>query len=201
MKRILLITALACLPLGAMELDTEGVGRDLNGWQAEGVAWYGTDGLSFRASKPVLRQLEGGAVEITMKVEEVKRRTSVYLANVRVVASPDGLVLAASVSGEVDGASFESGEVTRPEPATVAEPTEGEEASGEVDVTPVNAEKQMRDDLDQMLDSAIARALEAGEQPRRDLASRVFSVRAGETSSLVMGTSVAVRSLFRRVGP
>lgn len=197
MKRLLMISALACLPLAAVELDTAGVGRDLNGWQEGEVARYGIDGLDFRASKPVIRLLENGVVEISMKLEEMQRNAPVYVANLRVVASPDGLVLAAAVTGDVDGARFDSGEVTRPEPATVAEPAEGEE----VDVTPVDAEQQMADELGQALDSAIARARESGKQPRRDLASRLFSSKAGETPSLVKATAVAMRSLFRRVGP
>ena len=193
MKRYLMTLALGCLPLAAVELDTAAVGRDLNGWNDQKLAWFGTDGLSFRASTPEVRPLENGAVEILMKVEEVAKRVSVYAAEVRLVVSSDGLVRAAQISGKVDGVDFTSGEVTRPEVAVAAE---GEA----VDVTPVNAEAEMQAELAQAQDSAIEQARKGKVQARRDVAARFFGSKAGESASLTKATGIVVKSLFRRVG-
>lgn len=198
MKNILICSLLSCLPLPAVELDVSAVGRDLNGWNENEVAWFGTDGLSFRATPPELRSLGEGTVEITMRLEEVAKRVSVYKAELRMVVTGDGLVRAASVVGEVDGAPFSSGEVTRPEPATVA--SEGEE--GEVvDVTPINAEVEMQEELSQLLDSVIEKARSDKSAVRRDVASRLFGSDAGASTSLSKATGLAFRTLFRRVGP
>jgi hypothetical protein len=196
MKRYLMTLALGCLPLAAVELDTAAVGRDLNGWNDQKVAWFGTDGLSFRANTPEVRPLENGAVEILMKVEEVAKRVSVYTAEVRLVVSSDGLVRAAQISGKVDGVDFTSGEVTRPEVAVTSAPAEGEA----VDVTPVNAEAEMQSELAQVLDSAIEQARKGKMQARRDVAARFFGSKAGESASLSKATGIVVKSLFRRVG-
>ena len=198
MKNILICSLISCLPLAAVELNTPAVGSDLNGWNENGVAWFGTDGLSFRATPPVLRSLGEGTVEITMRLEEVAKRVSVYKAELRMVVTGDGLVRAASVVGEVDGAPFSSGEVTRPEPATVS--SEGEEGEA-VDVTPVNAEAEMQSELSQLLDSAIEKARSDKNAVRRDVASRFFGSDAGASASLAKATGLVFRSLFRRVGP
>lgn len=194
-----MILAMGCLSLEAVELDTPAVGRDLNGWQEGDVAWFGTDGLTFRASMPTTRSLENGAVEIVMKVEEIAKKTSVYTANVRVVASQDGLVLAASVEGRVDGADFKSGEVTLPEAAVVAEAEEAAEGEA-VEVTPGDAEREMTIELSQSLDSAIERVRTGGKQVKRDVASRFFGAKAGDSASLTKATELVVKSLFSRVG-
>ena len=196
MKNILIYSLISCLPLAAVELNTPAVGSDLNGWNEDGVAWFGTDGLSFRATPPVLRSLGEGTVEITMRLEEVAKRVSVYTAEVRLVVSSDGLVRAAQISGKVDGVDFTSGEVTRPEVAVTSAPAEGEA----VDVTPVNAEAEMQSELAQVLDSAIEQARKGKMQARRDVAARFFGSKAGESASLSKATGIVVKSLFRRVG-
>ncbi|MFC7339325.1 hypothetical protein ACFQY0_19185 [Haloferula chungangensis] len=190
MKHYFTILMLGALPLAAAELDMSGVGRDLNGWNEDQLAWYGIDGLSFRASTPVLRSLEGGTLEITMKLEQVVKRVSVYTAEIRVVVTSDGLVRAAEISGEVDGAPFDTGEVTRPEMAVAAP-----------DAVPVSAEAEMREQLSQSLDSAIVRARTSGKQARKDVTARFFGADAGESGTLTKATDVAVKSLFRRVHP
>jgi hypothetical protein len=197
MKKILILSMMSCLPLAAVELDTAAVGHDLNGWNENKVAWFGTDGLRFCATQPVVHSLEEGTVEITMRLEQVAKRVSVYKAELRMVVTRDGLVRAASVVGEVDGAPFSSGEVTRPESAVVANGEEGEA----MDLTPVNAEKEMQQELSQLLDSAIEKARSDGASVRRDMAARFFGSDAGESASLSKATDLVFRSLFRRVGP
>ncbi|MGB6223643.1 hypothetical protein [Haloferula sp.] len=197
MKRYLMILVVSCLPLKAVELDTVAIGRDLNGWQAGDVAWFGTDGLSFRAYKPGMRSLENGTVEIVMKVEQVQKRVAVYSADVRMVVSDDGLVRIVEIDGKVDGVEFFGGEVLRPEPATVGSEEEGQA----VDVTPVNAEQEMKQESAQLLDSAIEKARSGNKVVLRDFSSRYFTTKAGETAALAKATGLVVNSLFRRVRP
>lgn len=196
MKRYLITLTLCCLPMGAVELDTAAVGRDLNGWNDQELAWFGTDGLSFRASTPEIRSLENGAVEILMKVEEVAKRVSVYSARVRLVVSADGLVRTVQVDGSVDGVVFTTGEVRRPEVAVVATEEEGQP----VEVSPKDAEAEMQVELASLLDSAIEQARTGKSPARKDVAARFFGSKAGESASLSKGTGVVVGSLFRRVG-
>jgi hypothetical protein len=195
MKQYLMTLLLSSLPLAATQLDREAVGRDLNGWNEDRIVWFGTDGLSFRGFDPEIRSLESGTIEIVMKIEEVQKRTVAYTANVRLIVSQDGLVRMATVEGNVDGVAFTSGEVTRPAPTTAAAPEEGA-----VDVTPVNAEAEMRQQLSEALDSALARARSEKSQARQDVAARFFSSKAGESASLTKATEIVVKSLFRRVG-
>ncbi len=188
---------LGALPLAAVELDTAAVGRDLNGWNDQKLAWFGTDGLTFRAGTPEIRPLENGVVEVLMKVEELVRGVTVYTADLRLVVSADGLVRAVGVSGKVDGVDFKTAELSRPEVAVVA--AQGDDKPA--DVTPVNAEAEMQAELSQALDSAIEGARTGKTQARRDVVSRFFGAKAGESASLSKATGIVVKSLFRRVGP
>ena len=149
MRTLLLVAGLAT-SLQAANLDTPAVGDDLNGWQKGGVAWYGTDELSFRASRPVATPTADGGLEIRMRVEEIRSRVPVYVADIRLLASGNGVIYSASVSGEVAGVKFKTAEVSRPEPVTSSGDEEAIEA-------PLSPDEQMRQDLASLLGSAIAR--------------------------------------------
>ncbi|BCX47134.1 hypothetical protein HAHE_10420 [Haloferula helveola] len=202
MKRTLSILLLA-LPLAdAVEVDVDAVGRDLNGWQGS-VARYSTAGAAFEVGQPIMSWDESNNLIVEAEIREIRRSSPVYDAKVRLLVSPDGLVRRASVKGTVDGKVFDSGEVTRPEPAVIPEAPsaeEGAEGVGPVvDVAPTDPDEEMRQALDQQLVAAIERARRSEKVVKRDLSSWLLSGAASEGETLVEGTAVVVSSLFRRI--
>lgn len=202
MKTILFLTLMlsGSLVVRSATLDVEAVGRELNGWDDSGAAVFGAGGGVIRALKPGLRNDGEGGLEVTMRVEQRNRGAVPYAAMVRLGCSPDGIVRSASIDGTLNGNAFSTGEVSRPEAVVPAEGGEAA-AAGEVDVTPVNPERQMMDELAERLQSALEKSAESKKQVNRDVASRIFGGAKSDPVVAIEGTMPVIRALFRRLGP
>ena len=198
--RFLVVTSCALAMAGAAELDVAGMGRDLNGW-SNGVGRYSIGGGKFEVGQPGIRRLADGGVTIDVPVRELSGATAVYEAVVTLTASQDGIVRVVKAAGEVDGKSFETGEITRPEPVVVEAPAAAEAADATATPPPLSPDAQMRADLLDQLAAAIERARTSDKVVKRDLTSWIFTRNASADEVLVEGTKAAVTSLFRRVGP
>lgn len=199
--RFLVVAGCAVAMAGAAEVNLAGMGQDLNGW-ADGVGRYGVSGGKFEVGQPAIQRLADGGLKVDLPVRELRGATAVYEAVISVTASQDGIVRTATASGEVDGRSFETGEVTRPEPVVVeAAAAEGTAATAAAVPAPLSPDAQMRADLLDQLAAAIERARTSEKVVKRDLTSWIFTRSASADEVLVEGTKAAVTSLFRRVGP
>lgn len=201
MKRFVFSCALLAGLGHAAEIDLDGVGRDINGWD-RGVARFATAGANFDATKPVVRYDENDNMIVTTVIRERKRTAPVFEGTLLVLVSPDGLVRTASIEGTVDGKDFKTGETTRPEPVTPVATEGGEETGASlVDVTPVSPEQAMRDSLKESVSSAVERARSNDKKlVKRDLSAWIFTSEASSGESLAEGVDAVFRSIYRRSG-
>ncbi|MCH7227801.1 hypothetical protein [Haloferula sp. A504] len=196
MRLLSFLFVLAGLCHGA-DLDVEAVGRDLNGWRG-GVARYSLSGTNFEVTRPVTRNDANGNLIATTVIRELKGGTPVFEGSLRMLISPDGLVRTMSMEGTVDGREFTTGETTRPEPILPASGSPDGAVDGEVDVTPVNPEKSMRESFSQALRSAVERAGSSKKLVKRDLSSWIFSSEASSGEVIAGGADPVIQAIFRQ---
>lgn len=201
MRFIPLLCVLVGLCHGA-QLDEDAVGRDLNGWRG-GVAHYSLSGANFEVTRPVTVTDANGNLIATTGIRELKGSAPVFEGTLRMLVSPDGRVQTISMDGTVDGQVFTTGETTRPEPVVVASGSRDDAESavdGEVDVTPMNPEKSMRESFAQSLRSAVERAKSSEKLVKRDLSSWIFSSEASSGEAISEGVDQVVKAIFRHSG-
>lgn len=197
MKIILSLLALVTISTEAANLNVPGLGRDLNGWNG-GVASYSKSGAVFSVAKPTQNYDENNNLIITTDVRELKKSSTVFKGLLRVLVSPDGTIRSISMTGEVDGHKFETGEVARQESIAA-----DADASGEIEVaalTPADPQASpsqiMKDDFEARLASAVDRAKESGKTVKKDLSSWLFTSSASIGEVIADGTRITVNALF-----
>jgi hypothetical protein len=198
------IIAVCSVSLGfAAELDTAGMGRDLNGWN-DGLARFSVNGVDFQMSRPLAEGTPTGGLVIRAQVREIRQRAAVLEGTLRAEVSAAGTVEALRFSGKVDGRSFDTGEQLRPEPA--AAPAEGEMPPVATE-SPVATEPPaptespataLRQSLLESFESAVERAKGSQKVVKRDLSSWLFATQASDPAQLRPGLDAILKSLFRR---
>lgn len=195
--RIALLSLGLASALPAASYDVEGMGRDFNGWN-KGKAGYVAAGWTFEVEEPELSSDPGGNLTVRASLHQLlPRGTRPYVAELRALASPGGVIYSVRISGTLNGRSFETGEVTRPSAPEPLEPAEGEEAAPGV---PFDPDQQMVDELVSRLQSALARSLASKQKVKYDLSAWLAGGRVEDNNGLAEGTRPVVRSVFRRTG-
>ncbi len=98
-------------------IDIESLGQSLNGWSAKRTASYTIDSQNYRTHVPTVTENLDGGIFISMRVEHVSALRPDAVAYLELTFAPNGYVGASQIRLTVNGQTYNTGQVLRPEEA------------------------------------------------------------------------------------